>query len=500
MTSLVETITSHGGTLDWATVARALEGTRPQSTSARKSLDNPALHAPRPALVLAALKAWPNTPEHVPTHEAFVQASAAIKAGLGARREEHYSTYEDWALAYDGNDAEYIRTVWDSIVDSEIGAEWVFAKARPCGFSDDADDDFAEAPTPAEVRAMNRAAPAAQSRSLKILTADELGEVPEPSDFVEGLLCDGQASVIFGDANVGKSFLVLDLAMHVSQGLTWHGRQVDRRGVLYIAGEGGGGMKRRIAAFRERHGAVETGKAALALILDAIDFRDKAAIESFITTVQAAGDRIGERVGWIIVDTLSRALAGGNENAPDDMGALVRGADRVRSATGVHLTFVHHSGKDDARGARGHSLLKAAIDTEIKVERRDGERGVVRATVTKQRDLEIGTGFSFKLATVELGTDRRGKPITSCVVEPASIKPILTDQEREATEILNTMLFDSSETTVPIAEWRKAVLSGDNVVTGQTPDTRGKQWQRIRDSLKNKGAIEVYGDQVGVRF
>jgi RecA-family ATPase len=58
----------------------------------------------------------------------------------------------------------------------------------------------------------------------------------------------------------------------------------------------------------------------------------------------------------VVIDTLSRALAGGNENAPDDMGALVINTDKVRQLTGAALIYIHHSGKDAALGARGHSL------------------------------------------------------------------------------------------------------------------------------------------------
>jgi RecA-family ATPase len=51
-------------------------------------------------------------------------------------------------------------------------------------------------------------------------------------------------------------------------------------------------------------------------------------------------------------------MAGGNENAPDDMGALVRNIDRLRAETGAAVLLVHHTGKDTSRGARGHSLAR----------------------------------------------------------------------------------------------------------------------------------------------
>jgi hypothetical protein len=370
-------------------------------------------------------------------------------------------------------------------------------------------NELVEAQLAKNVNEFNREQLAAQQRellnapddtgALKVLYLDTVASTAEPNDFVEGLLCDGQSSVLFGDANVGKSFLALDLAMHVALGWSWHGRDVERGGVVYVAAEGGGGMKRRIDAFRQHHGLERTADAALAIIPETIDFRDGKSVKAFIRQIPEIAERLGVPVRLIIIDTLSRALAGGNENAPDDMGAFVRNVDRVRTETGAHVTAIHHCGKDDSRGARGHSLLRAAVDTEIKVERPEGPHGPTVACVTKQRDLEIGGPFIFGLRKVELGTDRRGKPVTSCVVETAVRKPLLSEAEQEAVKILNTMLFESPATTVPIAEWRKAIMSGENILTGPTPDTRGKQWQRLRDRLKKLGVIEISGTNVGLR-
>ena len=338
-----------------------------------------------------------------------------------------------------------------------------------------------------------------KQQRLKYLTLGDVDQLKDPHDFVEGVLCDGQCSVFFGDANVGKSFFTLDLAMHVALGWPWRGKDVERGAVVYVAAEGGGGMKRRIAAFRQHHGIERTADAALAIIPDTIDFRDPKAVAGLIRLIAEIAERLGVPVRWIIVDTLSRALAGGNENAPDDMGALVRGADQVRTKTGAHLTLVHHSGKDDTRGARGHSLLRAAVDTEIKIESVNAAKRIVAAQATKQRDLEVGGPFVFALRKVELGADRRGKPITSCIVEATKREVELSETEREALDILKQLIFDSPAPVVPVSEWRKALMSAENLLAGQNPDTRQKQCKRLRESLEKKGVVEVCDDRVGLR-
>lgn len=92
-----------------------LRGGRTGNSGPRKSIDDPSLRAPSPEHVLDILKAWPNTPENVPTHGDFVAAIAAVKSALGPDRESFYGDVEQWALEYPGNDADYVRARWDSI-------------------------------------------------------------------------------------------------------------------------------------------------------------------------------------------------------------------------------------------------------------------------------------------------------------------------------------------------------------------------------------------------
>lgn len=72
---------------------------------------------------------------------------------------------------------------------------------------------------------------------------------------VKGWLDRGAMSVVYGESNVGKTFLALDLATHVAAGLDWHGHRVPTGEkwagpVLYIASEGGTGIRNRLDAMR----------------------------------------------------------------------------------------------------------------------------------------------------------------------------------------------------------------------------------------------------------
>lgn len=233
-------------------------------------------------------------------------------------------------------------------------------------------------------------------------------------EIVEGVLTAGGMSVVYGESNSGKTTLILDLALRMPDGLPWLGKRLEPGAVIYVACEGSGSIKRRLAAYRKHHGR-EVG--AFGLIPSTLNLMDPSSdVEDLIELIKDKIAEIGQLVLLVIVDTVARAMGGANENAGEDMARLVSAGDRIRQETGAHVLFVHHSGKEAAKGARGHSSLRGAIDTEIEV---TAEAPVHTLTVTKQRDLDSkGERISGRFVSVELGHNQWGNPVTACVVEP----------------------------------------------------------------------------------
>jgi len=67
------------------------------------------------------------------------------------------------------------------------------------------------------------------------------------------------------------------------------------------------------------------------------------------------------------------------------------------------VLMIHHAGKDSTRGARGHSSLRAAVDTEIEV---SGQSNPTSGTASpKQRDLPSGDVLAFDIEPIEIGYD-----------------------------------------------------------------------------------------------
>ena len=356
---------------------------------------------------------------------------------------------------------------------------------------------------------VERVSPDAPGTGLPLVYFQDVEPALTGDDFVEGLLIRAAMSVFYGPSNCGKTFFASDLALHIAMGKPWNGREVAQGGVIYCALEGSHGIRNRVAAWAKHYG-VEGAPIPFAIIPVALNLLDPEADTSrLIEAIQEAAAKMGWNVALVVMDTLSRAMAGGNENAPEDMGALVMNSDRIRQATGAHVAWIHHSGKDQAQGARGHSLLRAATDTEIEIIRPDANSPST-ARVTKQRELEIDGVWTFSLERVELGTNHRGKPVTSCVVTPAETmaqeaRTNLTNGESMAIRILHDVMaahpvqppYQAAQAGVQTATskqaWREAFFARS---TADSHEAKKKAFNRAAEGLAQKGKIGVHHDLV----
>jgi hypothetical protein len=330
----------------------------------------------------------------------------------------------------------------------------------------------------------------------KLLFFDRIEPVITANDFVENLLTSGGMSVIYGETTSGKTFFATDLALHVACGWPWNGRETTRGAVLYCALEGSHGISNRLAAFKYHHGIASLPFAVLPVAVDMLNASGD--VDGVLDAIKKIKEVTGLDVVLTVMDTLSRALVGGNENSPDDMGAIVKNSTRIQQEGNTHVAWVHHTGKDQAKGARGHSLLRAATDTEIEVLADEG--GNRTARVTKQRDLECDGEFNFTLKVVELGTNHRGKPVTSCIVDYGQETPAVArpgpkrgsgGHTKRALEILTDIIAASGAAgfagappdvlSVPEGWWREQFYQ--RAMPAAEPETRKKAFRRAADAL-----------------
>lgn len=270
---------------------------------------------------------------------------------------------------------------------------------------------------------------------------DECMRVPQ---ICEDTLTTGGLSVMYGPSNSGKSYLALHLACSIAEGTPWLGRRTIAGTVLYVAGEGASSIKMRLAAYMRHHRIFSL---AVAVVGESVDLLNPLADTQRVIDATRLAEKECQMpvVLLIVVDTLARAFGGGNENQSDDMGAVIQNADRIRLETGAHVLFVHHSGKDESKGSRGHSSLRAATDTEIEVS--DSGNGIHTAEVVKQRDLaSLGQRLSGRFVPVVLGADQWGKEQTACVVEDTESRP----KEAKVTGKYQKVLLDKLRRAGPM--------------------------------------------------
>jgi hypothetical protein len=237
----------------------------------------------------------------------------------------------------------------------------------------------------------------------------ELDGMREPEPLIEGVLDVGSFSTIIGQPGSYKTGHGIDLAAHVATGISWRGRKVRQGTVLYVAAEGGYGFRRRLAAWRQHH-QVDLGDRFFVIIkpIDLVHGDDDT--RDLIRVMADLG-----KIDLVVIDTLSRAMAGGDENSSRDLGVFVRHCDLIRNETGAHVCVLHHQGKDPGRGARGHSLLFGAVDTELTTTKAD-RIGSLKLTKYREGPDQICWGFAIELVDV-------GNGKTSYVVVPENAPP-----------------------------------------------------------------------------
>lgn len=213
-----------------------------------------------------------------------------------------------------------------------------------------------------------------------------MAKISGGSFVVNGLIQNNEPGIMYGDSGSKKTFLAVHMACCIASGAACFGKGVRQGLVYYFAPEDATGVRERIRGWEQ---AYNNGRplATMQLVPTSFDFTDREKQDRFIASIEKLysvlpPDR--RKTSLVVIDTLSRNIATMSrngkeldENSNNDMAYVMDKASEVCKRLGCALLFIHHSGKDAEKGARGASALRANVGFEIAVRSIKGQTAVI---------------------------------------------------------------------------------------------------------------------------
>jgi hypothetical protein len=210
----------------------------------------------------------------------------------------------------------------------------------------------------------------------------------------------GAGGLVIGRSGAGKTTVTLAMVGDAIQG----GARV-----LYCASEGAYGLgKQRLPALAHALKLpLEKLDAQLSLVDEAVNLLDREDVDALI---EANADF---RPDIVVIDTLAASSPGADENSAATASLMSGGGavGQIKRAFSALVIVLHHTGKDETRGARGSSAFEGNADFVLEL-KADKEAGTARVHVRKMRDGPDGFSVYYKVTP-----GLNGVPVASGISE-----------------------------------------------------------------------------------
>lgn len=181
--------------------------------------------------------------------------------------------------------------------------------------------------------------------------ADELKSPPKlPEELIEGVLRCGHKMLISGSSKAGKSFLLMELAVALSEGVTWLGFKCKKSKVLYV------NLEIDPASCINRFSEIYK-----ALKIPPKNSKDISIwnLRGHAVPLDKLVPKLLRRINnlhydAVIIDPIYKVITG-DENNASEMGVFCNQFDKICNETGCATIYYHHHSK----GAQGY---KKAMD------------------------------------------------------------------------------------------------------------------------------------------
>lgn len=311
--------------------------------------------------------------------------------------------------------------------------------------------------------------------------------------------------MLWGAPKTGKTFVAMDLAFRVGFGMSWYGHMVKRPGtVVYVSSEGGraAAWNRAVAWMQkwdpEGQGCSCPGEV---VVYPGTVRAGRGADDVDLFLEWLARENLGPVL--VVIDTLNKNMVG-DENSTEDMTAFVSGMDKIWRALSCFVLVVHHSGKDESKGARGSGVMLGAVEAEI-VLTRDKEEGLGepgQIALSNLRHAEDGKKYGFVLEWVKLGVDEDLEDVGTLIVAEAAAprkKIKLGKWERLLLDVLVEITDNDADARVDFED-----LLDDfdqRLKNGTVPGVQYRRKTENRKTLQglvSKKAVSQWDDGLGI--
>lgn len=249
-------------------------------------------------------------------------------------------------------------------------------------------------------------------------------------------LSKGDLVALYAPPKHGKSFIAIGWALSIASGQADCGgyKIPGRKKVLYLAGEGVEGFRRRMWGWCKYYNINPVdlnGYFVLAETPFKID--DDNDLEKLFNYLQKAfetGKYKNFKPDLIVLDTLNRYMIG-DENSTKDSNKMIAGLDRLKSKLNCCVLYVHHTPKSNSEEQRGSSVFLGSNDFADTIAKNEYDLTIKQVAVRDQEEKEM----YCHLEKVELGTDEEGEAIDTLVAVFKKTPTITTKKEEEDTRI-----------------------------------------------------------------
>ena len=241
-----------------------------------------------------------------------------------------------------------------------------------------------------------------KKKLIKLYTMSEVRALGPVKALIQDTVAESSLGFIYGAPGCGKTFVALSMGLSIAYGLPhWFwGKKIERSGpVIYISLEGKSDLSNRLEAWKMHH-KLDHDEDRFRVVMDEVNFLENESIKMFVDSIDDYVQGHDKPV-MIFIDTLSRALAGGNENDQQEVSRFIQTCDRIKARYSSNVTGIHHMGRAGEH-MRGSTTLDGGADYMYRVTRdkENGLNGVIYAA--KIKAYADKWEMPFRLAKIDL--------------------------------------------------------------------------------------------------